>query len=35
VIRNDSFDSRALRWLDAHSAIEDSARLCPGNDRAS
>ena len=35
VIPNGSFDSWALRWLDAHSAIEDSARLCPGNDRAS
>ena len=32
---NGSFDFRALRWLDAHSAIEDLARLCPGNDRAS
>jgi hypothetical protein len=35
VIRNGSFDFRALRWLDVDSAIEDSARLCPGNDRAS
>ena len=35
VIPNGSFDSWALRWLDAHSAIEDSGRLCSGNDRAS